>query len=56
MNRYIVTESFGDFEIWRSEILTKEQAYLHANELKNSNKHGDIKVLQYFPANYHLIN
>lgn len=51
MNRYIVTESFGDFEIWRSETLTKEKAYLHAEELKNSKKHGDIKILQYIPAN-----
>lgn len=56
MNRYIVMECFGDFEIWRSQILTKEAAYLHAQELIDSKKHGTIKVLQYFPTNYHLTN
>lgn len=56
MNRYIIIELFGDFEIWRSEILTKEKAYSHADELKKSNKHGDIKILQYFPSNQYQVN
>jgi hypothetical protein len=56
VKNYIVTESFGDFEIWRSYLMSKEEAYLHAAQLKNDNNRGQIKILEYLPIKNSMLN
>jgi hypothetical protein len=56
MKNYIITESFGDFEIWRSSLMSKEEAYLHAAQLKNDNNRGQIKILEYLPIKNSMLN
>jgi hypothetical protein len=56
MKNYIVTESFGDFEIWRSPLMNKEEAYLHAAQLESDNNRGQIKVLEYLPIKNSILN
>jgi hypothetical protein len=56
MKNYIVTESFGDFEIWRSSLMSKEEAYLHAAQLRNDVSRGEIKILEYLPIKNSMLN
>ncbi len=56
MKNYIITESFGDFEIWRSPLMNKEEAYEHANQLRIDTNRGEIKILEYMPVKNSMLN
>lgn len=56
MKNYIVTESFGDFEIWRSSLMKREEAYSHADQLRSDNNRGEIKILEYLPIKNSMLN
>lgn len=56
MKKYIITESFGNFEIWRSDLLNEKDAYIHLAELRADSNRGEIKLLEYLPIKNHILN
>lgn len=56
MKNYIVTESFGNFEIWRSPFMNKEEACKHADQLRIDTNRGEIKILEYIPIKNSILN
>jgi hypothetical protein len=56
MKRFVVTENFGELEFWRSQNMSQEEAYVHADQLRKDPNRGEVRILEYLPINNHILN